>query len=131
MCILWMLSVHCSCAYVTPLYSVHLWHSYRARTMQRFKVVYNDAMRFLFQFPRWPISQSQSVVCVCWSAHMWCTFKTNIYELYILIQAKKYILTQYNIFNNEFAWLFCACFVLLSLFLHYILFSCICPMGLK
>ena len=40
-------------AYVTPLYTAHLWSSYRVKSMQRLKVAYNDAMRLLLRVPRW------------------------------------------------------------------------------
>ena len=40
-------------AYVTPLYTAHLWYSYRVRSMQKLKVAYNDAMRLLLHIPRW------------------------------------------------------------------------------
>ena len=52
-----MCSVDVKCslfrAYVTPLYTAHLWHAYRVRSMQRLKVAYNDAMRLLLHIPRW------------------------------------------------------------------------------
>ncbi|KAL7383434.1 hypothetical protein ABVT39_010640 [Epinephelus coioides] len=40
-------------AYVTPLYTAHLWSSYRVKSMQRLRVAYNDAMRLLLHVPRW------------------------------------------------------------------------------
>ena len=50
-------------AYVTPLYTAHLWYSYRVRSMQKLKVAYNDAMRLLLHIPRWH-SASQLFVSV-------------------------------------------------------------------
>ena len=52
-----MCSVNVKCAlfkaYVTPLYTAHLWSSYRMKSMQRLRVAYNDALRLLLRVPRW------------------------------------------------------------------------------
>ena len=40
-------------AYCTPLYTAHLWSDYRARSLQKLKVAYNDALRLLVRVPRW------------------------------------------------------------------------------
>ena len=40
-------------AYVTPLYTAHLWHSYKVKSIQKLKVAYNDALRLLLRRPRW------------------------------------------------------------------------------
>lgn len=40
-------------AYITPLYTSHLWSSYTVKSMQKLRVAYNDAMRLLLQVPRW------------------------------------------------------------------------------
>ena len=38
--------------YCTPLYTAHLWSSYKKSSMQRLQVAYNDAMRILLKKPR-------------------------------------------------------------------------------
>ena len=52
-----MCSVEVKCAlyraYITPLYTAHLWSSYRVKSIQRLKVAYNDALRLLLRVPRW------------------------------------------------------------------------------
>ena len=40
-------------AYCTPLYTAHLWDSYKAKSFQRLNVAYNDALRMLLRVPRW------------------------------------------------------------------------------
>ena len=40
-------------AFCTPLYTAHLWSNYRARSLQKLKVAYNDALRLLIRVPRW------------------------------------------------------------------------------
>ena len=40
-------------AYCTPLYTAHLWSSYKKASLQKLKVAYNDAMRILLRRPRW------------------------------------------------------------------------------
>ncbi len=40
-------------AYRTPLYAAHLWCNYRASSLQKLQVAYNDAMRILLRRPRW------------------------------------------------------------------------------
>ena len=40
-------------AYCTPLYTAHLWSDYKARSLQKLKVAYNDALRLLLRVPRW------------------------------------------------------------------------------
>ena len=40
-------------AYCTPLYTAHLWSKYKANSMQKLKVAYNDAFRLLMREPRW------------------------------------------------------------------------------
>lgn len=39
-------------AYCTPLYTAHLWSSYKKSSMQKLQVAYNDAMRILLKVPR-------------------------------------------------------------------------------
>lgn len=39
-------------AYCTPLYTAHLWSSYKKASMQKLQVAYNDALRILLQVPR-------------------------------------------------------------------------------
>ena len=38
--------------YCTPLYTAHLWSSYKKSSMHRLQVAYNDAMRILLKKPR-------------------------------------------------------------------------------
>ena len=38
--------------YCTPLYTAHLWCSYRKASIQRLKVAYNDALRLFLHVPR-------------------------------------------------------------------------------
>ena len=38
--------------YCTPLYTAHLWSSYKKSSLQRLQVAYNDAMRILLKKPR-------------------------------------------------------------------------------
>ena len=40
-------------AYCTPLYTAHLWVRYKAKSMQRLNVAYNDALRLFMRVPRW------------------------------------------------------------------------------
>ena len=40
-------------AFCTPLYTAHLWSNYKASSMQKLKVAYNDALRLLVRVPRW------------------------------------------------------------------------------
>ena len=40
-------------AYCTPLYTAHLWGRYRAKSLHRLNVAYNDALRLLMRVPRW------------------------------------------------------------------------------
>ncbi len=40
-------------AYCTTLYTAHLWCNYRASSLQKLQVAYNDAMRILLRRPRW------------------------------------------------------------------------------
>ncbi len=40
-------------AYCTTLYTAHLWCNYRASSLQKLQVAYNDAMRILLRIPRW------------------------------------------------------------------------------
>ena len=39
--------------FCTPLYTAHLWSNYKASSMQKLKVAYNDALRLLVRVPRW------------------------------------------------------------------------------
>lgn len=39
-------------AYCTPLYTAHLWSSYKKSSMQKLQVAYNDALRILLKVPR-------------------------------------------------------------------------------
>jgi len=39
-------------AYYRPLYTAHLWSSYKKSSMQKLKVAYNNAMRILPKVPR-------------------------------------------------------------------------------
>ena len=49
-------------AYCTPLYTAHLWSSYKKSSMQKLQVAYNDALRILLKVPR-GVSASQMFVC--------------------------------------------------------------------
>ncbi len=40
-------------AHCTTLYTAHLWCNYRASSLQKLQVAYNDAMRILLRIPRW------------------------------------------------------------------------------
>ena len=40
-------------AFCTPLYTAHLWYRYKASSMHKLKVAYNDALRLLMRVPRW------------------------------------------------------------------------------
>ncbi len=40
-------------AYCTTLYTAHLWCNYRASSLQKLQVAYNDAMTILLRRPRW------------------------------------------------------------------------------
>ncbi len=48
-------------AYCTHLYTAHLWCNYRASSLQKLQVAYNDAMRILLRRPRW---HGASEICV-------------------------------------------------------------------
>lgn len=48
-------------AFCTPLYTAHLWSNYKASSMHKLSVAYNDAIRLLMRVPRW---HSASQLCV-------------------------------------------------------------------
>ncbi len=42
-------------AYSTTHYTARLWCNYRASSLQKLQVAYNDAMRILLRIPRWQV----------------------------------------------------------------------------
>ena len=40
-------------AHCTPLYTAHLWGSYKMKSIHKLNVAYNDALRLLLRVPRW------------------------------------------------------------------------------